>query len=98
MGGQLIITRRIPRGGRRRGGVAVAVQGKWPDGGKNPPHGEDLTPTSICPVCLIAFGPGVVMPIEFCLIDCLLSCLILYIFVIPDQKWPDGGKNPPYPH
>ena len=44
VGGQLIITRRIPRGGRRRGGVAVAVQGKWPDGGKNPPHGEDLTP------------------------------------------------------
>ena len=55
-----------------------------------------LPPTSICPVCLIAFGPGVVMPIEFCLIDCLLSCLILYIFIIPNQKWIDGVENLPH--
>ena len=92
VGAQLIITRRIPRGGRRRGGVAVAVQGKWPDGGENPPHGEDLAP---CMCALFHSELVLLCPSNF---DCLLSCLILYIFVIPNQKWTDGGQNPLHPH
>ena len=79
---QLIITRRIPGGGE--GGAEEELQSQCRESGQMAARILLTVRTSICPVCLIAFGPGVVMPIEFCLTDCLLSCLILYIFVIPN--------------
>ena len=124
---------------------------KWPDGGKNPPHGEDLTPYQhlpcvpyciwtwrcyahwilfdwlfivlfdfvyLCysqpkvdrwrqessspptggrPVCLIAFGAGVIKPIEFDLFDCFDSiwfCTLLFFLMKIGLMTPDFCKPP----
>ena len=55
------------------------MQGKWPDGGENPPHGEDLTP---CMCALLHLE--LVLSFEFHLFDCFSFVSILYIIVFPN--------------